>query len=72
MDRECEEARNMDIPKGHDLGDNIPRASDAFLGYPSWFAPILMEPGVEDWLRCHSTPAQLSVERSVFHRAFAR
>ena len=39
----CEAARNMNIPKGHDLGENLPAVSDAFIGYPSWYAPILFE-----------------------------
>ena len=33
---DCKEARDMDIPAGHDLSQNLPFVSDAFFGYPSW------------------------------------
>ena len=44
-DRHCVEAQSMDIPDGPDLAANIPQTSDAFLGYPSWYAPLMLAAG---------------------------
>lgn len=44
-DKHCVEAQRMDIPSGIDLGDNIPMTGDAWLGYPSWYAPLILEEG---------------------------